>query len=126
MKNIYDENMDKECIILCNAINACDGLQTFESCCGHGKSTFGIWLTAKHHYNLFPLARAISKNYDGFNWHLWPIISDTEEYLISFWFESEAIGEYAYQEADLIAKRIYELLKHKEAMKLYKNAIKLI
>lgn len=40
----YPPDMDKECIPLCDAINALPGLQTTESCCGHGKSPFRVFL----------------------------------------------------------------------------------
>ena len=33
----YPSNMDQEIIELCDLINSYEGLQTFESCCGHGK-----------------------------------------------------------------------------------------
>ena len=39
----YDDNMDKECIALCNAINKIPGLRTIESCCGHDEREYRIW-----------------------------------------------------------------------------------
>jgi hypothetical protein len=40
-----DYSMDKECVPLCDAINRIDGIDTFESCCGHGNKPFRIWFT---------------------------------------------------------------------------------
>lgn len=39
--------MDPECVKLCKAINKIPGLQTTESCCGHGKDKFMIWFEVK-------------------------------------------------------------------------------
>ena len=40
----YHEKMDDECISLCNTINRIKGLETTESCCGHGKWPFRIYI----------------------------------------------------------------------------------
>lgn len=36
------KDMDKECIKLCEALNILPGIQTIESCCGHGGRRFRI------------------------------------------------------------------------------------
>jgi hypothetical protein len=43
-KRKYDRFMDKECIPLCDALNAIDGIETVESCCGHNRKDedFGV------------------------------------------------------------------------------------
>lgn len=51
----YDERMDKEVLPLCNAINKLKGLETFESCCGHGKDNILIWFMSKDVESLTPL-----------------------------------------------------------------------
>lgn len=38
----YDD-MDKEIVNLCKALNSIDGIETVESCCGHGKEKCRIW-----------------------------------------------------------------------------------
>ena len=38
----YPEDFDEECRSVCDAMNAIDGLQTFESCCGHGVRPFRV------------------------------------------------------------------------------------
>ncbi len=39
------KDIDKECIALCDAINLYNPqIRTVESCCGHGKRTYKIWL----------------------------------------------------------------------------------
>lgn len=37
--------MDKECVVLCDAINLfAPEIRTVESCCGHGERSYKIWL----------------------------------------------------------------------------------
>lgn len=43
----YNETMDFDCIELCNTLNSLPGIETFESCCGHGKTPYHIWFTTK-------------------------------------------------------------------------------
>ena len=31
-----EEGMDEQCIELCRSLNAVPGIETYESCCGHG------------------------------------------------------------------------------------------
>lgn len=38
----YDEFMDKECVELCDALNELEGVETFESCCGHFKKDISM------------------------------------------------------------------------------------
>lgn len=40
----YDE-IDKEIVELCRALNSIDGIETIESCCGHGKEKCQIYFT---------------------------------------------------------------------------------
>ena len=47
--------MDPECIELCDAINLCPGIQTIESCCGHGKAPYRIWIYTKDLEKITPV-----------------------------------------------------------------------
>ena len=40
----YDAVMDPQCFPICDAINRIPGVRTLESCCGHGKHPFRVWL----------------------------------------------------------------------------------
>lgn len=51
----FPEDMDPECIALCAAINHLPGVETVESCCGHGERRFRVWLKARMQYDLSPL-----------------------------------------------------------------------
>jgi len=42
----YDE-FDKEVVELCKAMNKIPGIQTIDSCCGHGKDYFRIFFTVE-------------------------------------------------------------------------------
>ena len=41
------EDIDEEIIDLCRAFNDIDGIETVESCCGHGKETCKIWFIVR-------------------------------------------------------------------------------
>jgi len=55
----YDENMDAECIPLCDALNLLPGIKTFESCCGHGEKPFAIHFIAETLEALHPICVGI-------------------------------------------------------------------
>lgn len=59
----YDGNMDKECIKLCDALNRLPGVRTFESCCGHLKTNYSIWLRTGNLYSIAVIARVFDKRY---------------------------------------------------------------
>ena len=42
------EDIDRECVALCDALNCLVGIRTIESCCGHGNYPFRVWFTAKN------------------------------------------------------------------------------
>jgi len=52
-------DIDEPCIRICEAINALDGLETFESCCGHG-GAFVIYFHARQVSQLLALASDVS------------------------------------------------------------------
>jgi len=127
----YDNRMDKECIDLCDAINEIPFLMTTESCCGHGKDTFHIWVKARNIEALYVLARAIDRRYCGpttevfdeernmtayVPWKL--LVEDIDSTMsVAFHLESSSKGELAYKQAKKIAKNIRYTLKHKACMK---------
>jgi hypothetical protein len=51
-----DDIDDKDCIDLCKALNRIPGIMTTESCCGHGKTEYHIFLQAKSLEGLAPIA----------------------------------------------------------------------
>lgn len=57
------KGMDHQCVDLCRALNCLDGITTTESCCGHGKAPFLIFLRARNIPSMFVLGRVMSHNY---------------------------------------------------------------
>lgn len=55
----YDGRMDRECVSLCNALNALPGIQTFESCCGHGQRPFQVFFFGAKVQDLEPVLRGL-------------------------------------------------------------------
>lgn len=55
----YPNDMDPECIPLCNALNALPGIRTFESCCGHGSALHMIFFSARTVESLRPILMAV-------------------------------------------------------------------
>lgn len=70
----YDKVMDKECIELCDAMNALPGIQTIESCCGHGNSPYRIYfrVAKDDDRGLFFLTRCVDMRYWKYG-YLWKI-----------------------------------------------------
>ena len=62
----YDGRMDPECVALCNALNALPGIQTFESCCGHGEHPFWIFFFSAKKQDLEPVLKALD--------HRWQVL----------------------------------------------------
>ena len=52
----YPDDIDPECIVLCDALNSLPGIRTVESCCGHGKYEFQVVFEAGTIEALFPIA----------------------------------------------------------------------
>jgi len=127
----YDGKIDKECVELCDAINEIPFLMTTESCCGHGKDTFDIWLVAKNLEGLYILARCIDRRYCGpvtetfdadknmTSYLPWKLLVEDSDMRMApiFHLESSSKGELAYKQAKKIAKNIRYTLKHKACMK---------
>jgi len=65
---LYTGDMDKECVPLCNALNAVKGIITTDSCCGHDKNPFIIFFKATSFKGLFFVTRVLIEdtgNMDG-------------------------------------------------------------
>ena len=57
------DQMDKECIALCEALNRLPGISTEESCCGHLKYQYYIWFGCRNLRSLAIIARAVDRRY---------------------------------------------------------------
>lgn len=96
--------MDKECIALCEAMNRFKGIQTTESCCGHGKSNYHIFFNAENLECLPPLLYYFAGCHCGF--YNWNIIIETGT-MNPVYFVAEGPVS-AYNEAESIAKLLNE------------------
>ena len=74
--NGYDEMMDPECILLCDALNSIFGLETIESCCGHGREPYRVFFKVKDLHGLRVLGRLCSRNYSS---GLWRVVVDNSD-----------------------------------------------
>jgi hypothetical protein len=117
----YDRNMDRQCISLCNALNAIPGVSTYESCCGHNKHEFRIWFTTTNVNGLYVIARVLDPRYYYFpTWSCRLDGSDMPEYSPTFFLHSGSHkGRRAYREAEKLAKCIYHFLSNEKLMDHY-------
>lgn len=123
----YDEQMDAECIDLCNAMNSLPGIVTMESCCGHSSSPYHIFFRVTNSKEgLFFLTRCVDHRYwkYGYLWKIHLLVGDSVhedgELPITYLLTSDPIvGEDAYLQAkDLLDNMIYHL-NHRNFIKLY-------
>ena len=88
----YPDNMDLECIPICEALNALPGVQTTESCCGHGQYRFTVFFSCTSFETLKRIARAIESS----SWHVEAVYHNGSETL-GFVLEG-AVGHPEYTE----------------------------
>ena len=109
------DEMDKECIPLCDALNAINGIITFESCSGHGKEELSVFFKSTSWKGLFFVTRCIDNRYweYGDKWTCELIVGDTYRngiLPIHFWLHSEDVGDDAYEQAnDLVGNLNFHL-----------------
>jgi len=101
--------MDPECVKLCRAINKIPGLQTTESCCGHGKDKFMIWFEVKSLKKLPILLYYLVPCHVSFRW-ICRVRTDCAMSPVLFVLESEDKGKEAYRQANVIANKILAYL----------------
>jgi hypothetical protein len=119
-ESIYAE-MDKECVDLCKAINALPGIKTRESCCGHGKEPFRIWLSISDLTYLPILLYYLDPCHVGFRWSC-KVRTDCAMQPAYFFIESEEAGSVAYSQAGLIAAEIGYFLGDAEALEEFRTS----
>ena len=141
-KSIYDEYMDKECLELCDAMNALPGIRTIESCCGHSGSPFSIFFRVVEDNNkgLFFLTRCVDRRYWKYG-YLWkielgvgdmfyntknpsevPYSSDAipNELPIEYrLFSGPIVGEDAYAQAKSLVENMNYHINHENFMRGY-------
>lgn len=121
----YDEWMDKEVIDLCNTMNSLPGIETSESCSGHGKTSLQIFFKVTNSEGLFFLVRCADRRYWKYG-NIWGIkiyVGDTfnNDYLpvIYLLSSNESKGEEAYEQVQSLIKNLNYHLNHENFLKHY-------
>lgn len=82
------EDMDKECVELCEKLNSLDGIETRSSCCGHLKERYMLFFFCNDFVRLGKLFRCVNRNYSDGKWEILVDGSDIyPSYL--FWLRSK-------------------------------------
>lgn len=122
----YDDNMDVECINLCDALNALPGIETRESCCGHSCSPFTIYFRVTDEKGLAFLTRCVDHRYwkYGYLWRIWLTIGDTPyedgHRPITYILTSDPIvGEDAYAQAQSLIDNMNDHLNIPAFLELF-------
>lgn len=103
-------DIDKESILLCNAMNCFPGIQTIESCCGHGKDCFRIWFDVEDLEDLPPLLYFFDGCHTGvYGWSI-KVTTDCGMSPVSFYVESSTLGEEAYTESITMSEEMHKFL----------------
>jgi len=58
----YPADIDQECILLCDALNALPGISTISSCCGHGNHPHRIFFESDTVLCLAPILRNVTSS----------------------------------------------------------------
>lgn len=82
------DDMDKECIGICDLLNTLPTVETVESCCGHCRRPFWVWFHCYDLGVLSRLGRAVERNYSDGNWEIVVDSSDIAPYGM-FWLRSK-------------------------------------
>lgn len=113
----YGNNMDSECITLCDALNSVKGITTSGSCCGHDSCPFYIFFRVTLMKGLFFVTRCVDKRYwkHGHEWTIDLSVGDTivDDVLpTAFRLQSEKVGEEARQQALDLVENMNNHLNH--------------
>ena len=96
-------NIDSEVRKLCEAMNALPGIETIESCCGHGARPLKVWFYATSLKALPRLIYYLSSCHSGAVGWTCKAITDCGMSPVKFLVESGDMGQLAYNEARTIA-----------------------
>ena len=124
-QGVYDDYMDREVIPLCNAMNSLPGIETFESCCGHGDHPARIFFTVENtKTGLFFLARCTDNRYweHGHQWSIIVSVADCYENSnlpVYYLLESTIKGNSVYEQMESLVENLNEHLNHTAFLDLY-------
>ena len=67
---VLPDDIDNECIALCDMLNRIPGVATSESCCGHREMPYRIWFRCYDVSIIARLARCTDRNYSDGLWEV--------------------------------------------------------
>lgn len=117
--------IDPPILELVEALNRLPGLETLESCCGHGKAPIAIFFRVEEGdaRGLFLLARSADRRYwrHGGAWSIRVSVGDEplRPLPILYLLESTATGRRAYAQGRDLVRSIQEHLEHANFMRAY-------
>jgi hypothetical protein len=122
----YTGRMDRQCLALCDALNLIPGIETSESCCGHGRHPYWIWFVARGRdalKGLTVVGRVFDRRYGGIEgWRCEVDNHDVQRRCPAFLITSgDAVGRKIYSDSKKIAKNIREHLNHPAFMREFLN-----
>lgn len=109
------DGLDQEVRNLCIALNALPGIETFESCCGHGRKDHGYWIcfyvTDYEARGLLTLSRLLSHNYHGHHQFFRIVLDHVDvRYQMCFRLEGDSNDE-TFMASEALAANIMALVK---------------
>lgn len=116
----YDGMMDEHCIRICDKLNTLPGVETIESCEGHGKHAFNVWFDCTDINSLNFIMFMFSKRYSSYgqNWNVMLADSDNRNpKIMNFLLTSignyghVTLGEEAYKQIDTFCDEFDKLLQ---------------
>jgi hypothetical protein len=118
----YPKDIDPHCVHLCDAINSIPGLETYESCSGHGKDPMRIWFTVSKLHNMYVLLRSIDYRYVGLDgWLCNAQDTDLTNRPVVFCLNSgSCTGKRDYAQSRKITNSIINFLDNKKFMRMWK------
>lgn len=104
------DSMDTECVALCRAINKIEGIQTIESCCGHGEHPYRVFFKADSLADLPFICFWLDRCHTGIaGWQV-TVYTDCAMQPVTFLVEGTT-GERSYRESESLAQMIEDGLK---------------
>ena len=113
-------DLDQECLLLCIAMNKLPGIETTNSCCGHGDQPqrkpqmgephpYWIFFQVKKPEAMLPLLFYIQKCHSPLKgkWHVEAYTDCSGDRV--FWMLEGPVGNVAYEDALVIAERLEEI-----------------
>ena len=88
--NWCPEGIDEDCINLCRTLNQLPGIETYESCEGHGRHPYWVFFRCTNLETISRLGRVVERNYSDNNWEIVVDSTDINPYGC-FWLRTKSI-----------------------------------